>query len=138
MGNQITTTKIEANLREMAIAGKTQARERHLHNEMDGLRGLLQGEKESQKINQDLKHRILAQRVEIDRELGELKLRYEEDSKQWDSKYVKEQEERRLEVAKAQQQMQQLQATAESAVTEAEEKEKQIEVAILAIKDELK
>jgi len=138
MGNQITTTKIEANLREMAIAGKTQARERHLHNEMDGLRGLLHGEKESQKINQDLKHRILAQRVEIDRELGELKLRYEEDSKQWDSKYVKEQEERRLEVAKAQQQMQQLQATAESAVTEAEEKEKQIEVAILAIKDELK
>ena len=149
MGNQITKTKIEANLREMKIAGKTQERERQLQNEMDGLRGLLQGEKESQKINQDLKHRILAQRVEIDRELGELKRLYEQDSKQWDSKYTKEHAARRLEVATAQQELEQLQASAEAAVTEAEQrqvslseqlatKEKQQLAATIALKDEMK
>jgi hypothetical protein len=149
MGNQITKTKIEANLREMTIAGKTQERERQLQNEMDGLRGLLQGEKESQKINQDLKHRILAQRVEIDRELGELKRLYEQDSKHWDSKYTKEHAARRLEAATAQQELEQLQASAEAAVTEAEQrqvslseqlatKEKQQLAATIALKDEMK
>ena len=160
IGTQMTNAKIEANRREMELVSAAQAREldllsaaqareAQLQSEMDGLRNLLEDEKESQRINKDLTNRILKQRVEIDAELGELKKRYDQDSKQWDDKYAQEHEARRLEVDRARQEMEQLQVSAEAAMVEAEArqaslvdqlaaKEKQKQLAVMSVRDELK
>jgi hypothetical protein len=159
IGTQMTNAKIEAHrreidlvsaaqAREMDLLSAAQAREAQLQREMESLRTLLEGAKESQKIHQDLANRILKQRIEIDAELGELKKRYDRDSKQWDAKYAQEQEARRLEVTRAQQDMEKLQASAEAALAEATERqarlvdqlaatEKQKQVAAMAVQDDL-
>ena len=106
-------------------------------------------ERKSLKINQGLTNRILKQRVEIDAALGELKRRFDQDSKRWDSKYTKQQEKRRLEIMRSQRQLQQLHDTAEQALREAWErqeslaaqlaaKEKEKHATLVAIRDDMK
>ena len=149
LGNQVTKTKIEANRREIALTDEAKAREIQLQTELDGLRDMVETERRSLKINQGLTNRILKQRVEIDAELGELKRRFDQDSKRWDSKYTKQQEKRRLEVMRSQRQLQQLHDTAELALREAWErqetlaaqlaaKEKEKHASLVAIRDDMK
>ncbi|KAI2496197.1 hypothetical protein MHU86_18292 [Fragilaria crotonensis] len=149
LGNQVTNTKIEANRREIALADEAKAREVQLQAEMEGLREMVETERKSLKINQELTNRILKQRVEIDAELGDLKRRFDQDSKKWDSKYAKQQEKRRLDVMRSQRQLQQLHDTAEQALREAWErqenlasqlaaKEKEKYEALIAIRDDMK
>lgn len=149
LGNQVTKTKIEANRREMALSDEAKAREVQLQSELEGLRDMVVTERKSLKINQELTNRILKQRVEIDAELGELKRRFDQDSKRWDSKYTKQQEKRRLEVMRSQRQLQQLHDTAELALREAWErqeslaaqlaaKEKEKHDTLIAIRDDMK
>ena len=101
------------------------------------------------KINDELTNRILKQRVEIDAKLGELKKRFNQDNKKWDSKYTKQQEKRRLEVVQSQRQLQQLHDTAEQALREASERqenlaaqlaanEKEKHATLIAIRDDMK
>jgi hypothetical protein len=159
LGDHITKTKIDANLREIAIRKEQEDRERQRHdaeeareiqlqNEINDMRALLEGERQALRINQDLTHRILKQRVEIDAELGELKRNYESDSKKWDAKYAKQQEKRRLDAMRSKHQLQQLHDSAESSLRDAWErqtalenqlaaKEKQMQAAILALRDAL-
>lgn len=149
IGMEMTNLKIEANRDKMAVVKEHKAREQQLKNEIEGFNQILKAEKEAMMINKELTDRILAQRVEIDAELGHLKRLYETDSKTWDSKYVAEYNARRIDVTHAQEQMQELQKNADLAMAEAEarqmklaeqmaSKEKQQQAAVLAIKDDMK
>ena len=152
---QMTYAKIKANRRKMELVSAAQARkldlllaaqaqDAQLQSELDGLRKLLEGKKELQRINKDLTNRILKQCVEIDAELGELKKRYDQDRKQWDAKYAQEHEACCLEVDQARQEMEQLQVSAEAAIVEAKArqatlvdhlaaKEKQKQLAVMSV-----
>jgi hypothetical protein len=156
----LTKTKIHANLREIAIRKEQEEHERQRHdaekalenrlrNEVDAVRALLEEERKSLRINQDLTRRILKQRVEIDAELGELKRSYEKDSKKWDAKYAKAQERRRVDKMISKHQLQQLHDRAETALRDAWErqttlqnqlaaKEKQMQASISTLNDAFK
>ena len=134
LGAQITKTKIDANLRDISLAEAARAREIRLQTEKEDLVKVVESERKSLKINQDLTNRILKQRVEIDAELGELKRRFDQDSKRWDAKYTKQQEKRRLEIMRSKRQLQQLHEAAESALQDAWERQERL-TAQLAVKE---
>jgi hypothetical protein len=167
LGQQITKAKIEANLREIAFADELKAKdseqakillevESQLKNEIKELQEKIREGESSLSINRDLSNRILQQRVEIDAELGRLKLVYDQDKKKWDDKYAKQQEIRRLEASRAKMNLENLQAMAEAALAEAssrqeslmqdlrikeeefEAKEKQNLSNIMALRDEMR
>jgi hypothetical protein len=160
IGIDMTQAKIQANRRELdfvvtlqnkekSLLAEAQARESELQKEIDGLKGLLQGQKEAQAINQELTNRILQRRIELDAELGALRKRYELESRNWDYKFAQEQEARRMAVQKAQEEMVTLQANFEAALEIAkdqqnslkeqlEKKEQEKLVAITAVREEMK
>lgn len=148
MGLEVTNLKVEAERTKMAVIAEYKAREHQLHNQIESLYQLLDTEKDAMTVNKGMTNRILAQRIEIDVELGELKRRYETDSQEWGLKYTTEQQTRRMEVTRSQQKMKELHQNAEQAVKEAEKrqvdlksqlvnKERQKLSAVLAIKDQM-
>lgn len=148
ISREVTTVKTEANKEKMAIIAEYKAREQQLQNEMEGLQQLLTAEKDAMKLNHDTMQNILAQRVEIESQLGSMKTSYERESKEWNAKVAAEQETRRVEVTRAQQQMETLQWSAEHAGIEAEkrreslmrqlsEKEKEKQDVIRSTKEEM-
>eukprot|EP00545_Synedropsis_sp_CCMP1620_P006655 CAMPEP_0119029898 /NCGR_PEP_ID=MMETSP1176-20130426/40753_1 /TAXON_ID=265551 /ORGANISM="Synedropsis recta cf, Strain CCMP1620" /LENGTH=2040 /DNA_ID=CAMNT_0006986259 /DNA_START=40 /DNA_END=6162 /DNA_ORIENTATION=+ len=149
IGMEVTNLKIEAQREKMAVVAEYKSREQQLQHQIESFHQFLDAERDAMKVNKDMTHRILAQRIEIDAELGVLKRRYETDSKQWDAMYAAEQNARTMEVTRSQHKMQELQQHAELAVVEAEQrqaklkeklaaKERQKLSAVLAIKDEMK
>lgn len=102
----MTNVKLEAEREKTAVAEEYQSREQKLKQETNALHALLETERESIKVNQELTNRILTQRIEIDAELGNLKKVYDQDNKQWGDKYKAEQMAREREVLRVRQQLQ--------------------------------
>lgn len=149
MGVEVTNTKIEAEREKMAVIDEYKTREARIQVEMVALNKLLEEEKGKFGVNRELTHRMLAQRVELDAELGTLKRDHEQRHTQWSAKFQQDQEARRVEVAQAKfsLEQQQDQALAESEAlqrrvsslqSQVEAKERQKLAAVLAIKDEMK
>ena len=113
------------------------AREAQLRNEVNAVRALLEAEQQTLGINQDLTRRILKQRVEIDAELGELKRRYESDSKKWDTKYAKEQEKRRVDKMISRHKLEELHDSAETALRDAWERQVSLQNQLTAMEEEM-
>ena len=119
-----------------------------LRDETETLKRHLEQEKEKILANQAMTANLVSQRVALDTELGELRRLYETESKQWDSKYAREQDTRRLELTKAQNKILEMQTKAELAMAELEKsktklseqlsvKETQMQAVIVALKDQL-
>lgn len=139
----------QAHEEKMAVIEEHKIRERQLMEEIASLRDLVDAEKQAMKVNKDLTNRILAQRTNIEAELGQLQRRYAQESTQWDASYHAELQARIAESEKAQQEMDELQKDAEKAAEEAEArkvsllgqlsmKEREKQTAILAAKEEAK
>lgn len=146
---QATNDRLEAEQDKMSVIEEHKIRERQLLGEMDSLRDLLDAENQAMKVNKDLTNRILAQRINLDSELGQLQRRYAEESCEWDARYQAELEARLAEGAKAQQEMEFLQEAAVNAAEKAEQrkksllgqlsmKEREKQIAVLSVTEESK
>lgn len=99
MGNQVTNLKIQAHQEKMSAADEYQVREQKRQLEIEDLHKRLQQEKANILVNQEMTSRVIVKRVEVEKELGELKRQYIEDSKEWTDRFEKEQEAHRRELA---------------------------------------
>ena len=101
MGTELTNNRLDAHKEKMALAKQYEERDKVRQLEIDQLTKLLESEKEKIQVNQEMISRIVAQRIQLDVELGELKRRYQTESTQWSAKYHTEQEAHRKEAALA-------------------------------------
>jgi hypothetical protein len=99
MGNQVTNLKIQAHQEKILAADEYRVREQKRQLEIEDLHKRLQQEKANILVNQEMTSRVIGKRVEVEKELGELKRQYIEDSKEWTDRFEKEQEAHRRELA---------------------------------------
>lgn len=99
VGRQVTDMKITANKEKMEATEHYKALEQKTREEIDQLYASLSAEREKLRANQEETERILAERVEIEALLSELKLAHELDSKNWHERYAAQQEARRSELS---------------------------------------
>ena len=85
---------------------------------MDLLNSKLEEEKEHVRQNQDMTNRILATRIELDTELGNLKKKYTSEVREWQSKLEAEKVAHDSDVAKAQAEVEKLKREVEEMAQE--------------------
>lgn len=148
MSDEIADYKAEAKQEKKAIIEEYEMREQALRGEIQCLHSELEKEKEQIRLNQEMTGRVVAERVALDNELGELKRQHEQKRKDWAVKYQAEQEARRYEVSKAQLELEEQQKLAVSEAMELHDrvsnlneqlsvKEKQKHGALLALKNQM-
>lgn len=149
MGTEVTNVKLDAHKEKMAVIAKYEAREDVLQNEISRLHNVIDGEKENLRINQGMTNNILAQRIEIDLELGLLRREYKLKGHRWSKQRQDEQKAHQLSAAKAKQELQDHQQQAMEHAAELHEhvlllekqlaaKERLKQAAIMSIKGDMK
>lgn len=149
LGLEVTNVKLAAHQERMAIVEEYKAREQSLESEIDHLRDLLGREKENLVVNQEMTGRIVAQRVDIDAQLGQLQREFDQERNNWTAQYTNQQEAHRRHVESSREDLEAMQQEslveakhAQDRITSLQQqlsnKERQKQDALLAIKDEMK
>jgi hypothetical protein len=101
MGDHLTNLKLQGHLEKMSLVDEYALRDNIRQEEIEALKKSLEQAKDNILVNHQMTNQIITARIDLDRELGELKKRFALESTEWSWKHAAEQEARRAEVAKA-------------------------------------
>jgi hypothetical protein len=112
MGNGATNLKLEANRQMMALVSDYEKRDHTRQLEIDRLQRRLETELDNSRVHKEMTSQLVAHRMALDAELGELKRRYQVEHKEWSSKYAAEQDSRQRAIAEVKAQLEEKEAWA--------------------------
>lgn len=112
MGNGATNLKLEANRQMMALVSDYEKRDQTRQLEIDRLQRRLETELDNSRVHKEMTSQLVAHRMALDAELGELKRRYQVENEEWSSKYAAEQDSRQRAIAEVKAELEEKEAWA--------------------------